>query len=541
MPEKQASLAGGILLGDKKGVDAQISADFKKIGVAHILAVSGMHLAVISQFSMIFLTAIKIPKRFSALLSACGVFFFMALVGFVPSVVRAGIMSIIYLIGVMFSRQSDSINSLGAAVLILSLVNPFAPGDVGLLLSAAATLGIILLERPVENWMKARIGIDVEEHKVLNILLQVLAVSISATIFTLPITILTFGWVSLISPISNIFLVVPSTMMMFCTVVALGCSFLGNLSFLAMPAALASGMLSNYLIACSHFLAGIPFASVPATQPFMVLWISGTLLLLAVAIFLSKSIYLIKAASLLSAILLFTGILSYQITQRNVTHLAVIDSGNGMSVALTKNGHGAVLSCGGEKYRTKRLPAYLEEHNVFKLDYFLASDPSDETSFLAKELIDTFRPAALVLSDEEKLKEKIGEDFSNCGRVTYFKKRAEAELWENVKISAVQSQGRSCIYLKINDVTVLLCPKKIALENIPEEWRNCDFLITSATPEDDLIVAPAYTILSMNLETAEKIVEPLALSGQNVLATAGDGTISIDFKEEKNLEIRRER
>ena len=73
------------------------------------------------------------------------VMIYMALTGFTSSVIRSGIMMIIYLIGKEFFYESDSLNSLGIAALFMCLPNPYASGDIGMILSFSATLGIIIL------------------------------------------------------------------------------------------------------------------------------------------------------------------------------------------------------------------------------------------------------------------------------------------------------------------------------------------------------------------------------------------------------------
>ena len=90
------------------------------------------------------LTACRLPKRFAAGLTMAGVLCFMALTGFVPSVMRSGIMLLFYLGSQVMRRNADSINSLGLAVFLLGLANPYAAADTGLLLSFSATLGLLL-------------------------------------------------------------------------------------------------------------------------------------------------------------------------------------------------------------------------------------------------------------------------------------------------------------------------------------------------------------------------------------------------------------
>ena len=150
LPPRQSGLVCGVLLGDKSGLDEAVRDNFQITGVSHMLSVSGMHMAIIGQFLLWALLYFGIPKRGAALAASVGVFCFMAVTGFVPSVVRSGVMSILYLLGIGIRKQADPINSLGFAMLVLTVPNPFAAGDTGLLLSFSATLGILLFSGRIQ-------------------------------------------------------------------------------------------------------------------------------------------------------------------------------------------------------------------------------------------------------------------------------------------------------------------------------------------------------------------------------------------------------
>ena len=248
LPQKQSALINEMLLADKYNIDNDIKSDFNNIGMSHLLSLSGLHVSIISQLIMMIFLIFKIPRRLSCLFSSIVIFLFMMVTGFPPSAVRAGVMSIIYLLGLFISRQPDTMNSLGIACLILAVPNPFAAGDIGLLLSFSATLGIILLYDKINDWFKDKTKNIEICKKLIDSINSIIAVTLSATIFTLPITMLCFKKVSLIAPISNILLIFPSTIMLCCAAVALLLSFAGIFSFMAMPFALVSGIIANYIM-----------------------------------------------------------------------------------------------------------------------------------------------------------------------------------------------------------------------------------------------------------------------------------------------------
>lgn len=106
----------------------------------------------------------------------------------------------------------------------------------------------------------------------------------------------------------------------------------------AMPLAIPAGWLAKLVKAIVHLLAQVPYASLPVSMGFVLLWIAAVLILLAVCVWMGPSKPLLRTAAWLSCILLLAGIFSYQVSQRDITRIAVADVGSGLSVAVTRNG-----------------------------------------------------------------------------------------------------------------------------------------------------------------------------------------------------------
>lgn len=540
LPQSQSSLVNGMLLSDKYSIDDDIKSDFKTIGMSHLLALSGLQVSIISQLIVMLFILLRVPKRFACLFSSIVIFFFMMITGFPPSVVRAGIMSIIYLVGIFISRQPDSMNSLGLAVLILSVPNPFAAGDIGLLLSFFATLGIILLSDKINNWFKDKTKNIQIARTLINSINSIIAVTLSATVFTLPIIMLGFKTVSLISPVSNVLLIFPSTVMLSCAAVTLLLSFAGLFSFMAMPFALITGIIANYMISCSRLLSKVPYASVSAGQPFVLLWIAGTLILIAVSL-LYKNKDAIRTASLLSVIVLCCGIISYQLTQRGVTHFAVLDTGNGASIVLVKDGHAACLSCGGESVYSSKLLNYLNLYNIKNLDYMLIPDSSNESSCYIDQIISEYNPSALVMCGKDSIKEKLGVHNYTDKKIIYFDKNIKTKLWDNVKIESINiEKNKSFTYVSVNGIDMLICPSGGDLDDIPDYFKDCDFFITSEIPDNYNKINYEYFVLSMDKDNANKCAYNLIKDNNKVIATASSGNVVIDCIDDTQITIRRD-
>lgn len=536
LPPDEAALVNGVLFGDTASLSAQVNNDFKTIGISHILSVSGLHMTTMAQLLMLLLLFLKIPKKPAAAVAGIGVVCFMAVTCFVPSVVRSGIMCLLYLAGIVFSRRPDSLNSLCAAVLLIGIVNPYAAADIGLLLSFSATLGLILLSAPVSRYL----NLKTDKIKAISPLVRgvngIIGTTIGAVLFTLPIIIVSFGNVSLIAPVSNLLELVPSTLMMNFAAIASVLNLIAPYSYLAMPFALAAGLLAKYMQACAHWLAQIPYASISASYGFVRIWLAGTILLFAATFLMMKTKQLLKISAWLSAILLLTGIFSYQLSVQNVTRLAILDVGTAQAAVLTRNGHAAVIGCGG--FSSVPIRNYLHEHGITQLDCIQLLTSQSEESKNAADLIKEFAPKHLVMKDDDCLDGFLEKEVSRVKKLSYYQESASIDLWSSVELALYSAGAASAARVTVNQTTILISPDGVKLQALPNDWLDSDFVAVSSLSEDMKLSNPAYLFLSMDeqdfLKSASKA------KGYPIIVTGGTGNIVLEMKENRTLNIRRE-
>jgi competence protein ComEC len=536
LPPQEAKLINGVLFGDQTSLSPEVASDFRTIGISHILSVSGLHMATMAELLLLLLLFFRVPKKIAALVAAVGVLCFMAITCFVPSVTRSGVMCLLYLFGILLSRRPDALNSLGAAVFLISLTNPYAAADVGLLLSFFATLGLILVSGKVSCYLDQKYDKIKRIRPLVRGVNGILATTVSAVLFTLPIIIVSFGSVSLVAPVSNLLELVPSTLMMNFAAVAAVLNLIAPQSFLAMPFALVAGLLAKYMQACAHWLAQIPYASISASYGFVLIWLSGSLLLAAVTLLLMKKRRLLKATAWLSIILLLTGIFSFQISMHNVTRLAVLDVGSAESVVLTRNGHAAVVGCGG--FSSNPISAYLRSQGIIQLDYIQTLTQTREESVNCAELIDAFHPKRLVMQNAGYVDGFLQEVLPEVSAVTSFHDSAISNLWDNANLRTQSVGTVSAAHVTINQVTVFVCPDEADLSALPEEWFRSDFLVSDSLPKTTVPLEPFYTVLSMDEDDLRKTV-PIS-QRLNPIATGGNGDIVLEFKNDRTLQLRRE-
>ncbi|MBR2476921.1 MAG: DNA internalization-related competence protein ComEC/Rec2 [Clostridia bacterium] len=252
MSKEAASFAKAFVLGYKGDMSEDTKNNLADAGLSHIVAVSGLHLSIMITIINLLISKLKSKRRvyiIPAINIVCSVFI-AAFTGFSPSVIRAALMLIISNSAALVRRENDSLQSLSFALLIILLINPMAVHDVGLVLSASATLGIILLSKRI----RSKLG----HGRKFRFIRETLAVTLSAQIFTLPVMVIYFNSFSLYSAIINILIVPMLPYLMVLILLFLICPIIPVCQFLAN----GIWLWVSFILKVSEFTASIPFARV---------------------------------------------------------------------------------------------------------------------------------------------------------------------------------------------------------------------------------------------------------------------------------------
>ncbi len=200
LPEPEAGLAAGILIGLRDRVDREVAADFTTAGVSHVVAISGWNIAIVA--AAVAALGGSLGRRRRSILTMLAIVVYVVFAGGSPSVVRAAAMAGVVLLARETGRAGRAAAALGWAVTILLLADPGLVGDAGFQLSSAATAGLIGWASPVGD----RIG-RLAGGRVPRWLAESLGVSFAAQAATLPIVLATFGRLALVAPAANLFIV----------------------------------------------------------------------------------------------------------------------------------------------------------------------------------------------------------------------------------------------------------------------------------------------------------------------------------------------
>jgi competence protein ComEC len=261
MEGDEAALLLGLLLGERNFLSDRVKDAFSGTGTTHVLAVSGLHVALVAMILFTLLRVARLPKRGAYLAAMVGLVFYAALTGGSASIVRAAIMSCAVMLGMLFERQGSGLNMLGLAGLLILAFWPQALFTVGFQLSFAATFGILTLTASLQNLFFKITG----SPSVRNWLLTPLSVSAAAQLATTPFLAYHFHRVPLVSLAANI-VVVPLAGLVLALGIALSLAWLVSWQLAAPLAASAYGA-AWLMLRSVEFFSGLGAASISWPRP----------------------------------------------------------------------------------------------------------------------------------------------------------------------------------------------------------------------------------------------------------------------------------
>ncbi|MBE6816555.1 MAG: ComEC/Rec2 family competence protein [Ruminococcaceae bacterium] len=266
------ALSAGLLVGDRSQMSPELRDAFKIAGASHLTAVSGLHLSAVSGFFAYIFRACGVKNKISSPVLLGIILFYCALSGFSKSVVRAGIMLAVVLIGAMLKKHADTLNSLGFALFVIC-VNPFAVCDISTLLTVCSMLAIIKVYPVLEQrrladaqFTKLRRGSALSKImvRIWRYVVEMLLLSASITLSCLPITCVFFGYFSVVGVFLNVILVPLGTL-------AVSLSLVGSYLMWVPLMPLAVRGVNLLIIKLIYLAARAPFAVFHAGEGFYIL------------------------------------------------------------------------------------------------------------------------------------------------------------------------------------------------------------------------------------------------------------------------------
>ncbi|MBU1164711.1 competence protein ComEC family protein [Patescibacteria group bacterium] len=284
LQEPQASLFSAIILGSRRGIPQELYDKFASAGAAHLIAISGLHITIITAILMSILSNLYISRKNSFYLITLMLIVYLVIIGFPASAMRASIMAWMMLLAYQLGRLNTSARALVFVATVMVLINPkILRDDIGFQLSFLAVLGIIYFSPYFDKWLE-------KLPKILGIK-SILIMTFAAQVMTLPVVLYNFGRLSIISPVTNILLLPVLPYLMIISFITLITSLLLSTLLLYNFIAVSLNLLWSlpwlfltYIIKVIDLLAKVPLASVD----FKISGVVVIALFLMIGLFLNK-------------------------------------------------------------------------------------------------------------------------------------------------------------------------------------------------------------------------------------------------------------
>ena len=457
--EDNAAFFCALLLGDRGNLSDETVENFSVSGAAHFLAISGLHLAIIVSVAYFILRLFAVPYRAQRVVLILLVIFYASMISFRPPIVRASIMIVVFLLGQLLGRRSDTLNTLALAAILILLWDPQQIFAVGFQLSFAAVFSIVVFTRRFSNplifgpgWLGARVFGGLREtgfrdyvklrqialvdadrlararHFFAKAIATVLCASIAAWIGAGPLVAYYFGTFSPLVSIANLFLIgVVYAAITLGFVLMILSIFGGPFSAVFVPEWLGAAPLTDAMHGITGFFAGLSWRGVPQVAlAALAAYYAGILLLPLLR--RRRRWRLAPVALLLAAVVIVAWPFLFSPDRLEI---AVLDVGHGStSVVRFPDGRVLVYDCGTRRFSdvtAYTLDPYLRWAGITKIDAVVISHPHLDHFSGLETLLDTRR---------------IG-----CVAITHYFDESAFPLWAGVA-AKIRARGVPIVFLE---------------------------------------------------------------------------------------------
>ncbi len=399
-PEDTAPFMKALLAGYKDDYyqNDKLYASMNVAGLAHVVAVSGMHVA----FLVGVLQSVLGKNRRSSLICITLVWLFVIMVGSPLSAVRAGIMISLPMLAPVFGRVNDRSTTLSFALAVILLSNPFSAGSVALQLSFGSVAGMFLFSQPIYEFLSSRLREPKLLERPLRYIIATLSSSLAVTVFTCPLLALHFGYVTLLAPIMNIL-----------CLWAISFLFVGGFALcivgivLPAPAMWLANILSylvRYIACVVEYSAKLPITALYMENKYAPWWLISSYALFIAYFIIRRHKKLSVLIPSALCIVLLCGV--FWLTDRDMRAepgtISVMNVGNGQCIAITVGENTVVIDCGSygvTQNAGSMLSAYLRANGRYDIDYLMLTHLHTDHATGVERLLNLMNVRTIIMPD----------------------------------------------------------------------------------------------------------------------------------------------
>ncbi len=379
IPGENGAIAKAMTIGDKSEISDKTISYFNYAGTSHLLVISGLHLTLWSIGLMSFIEKFSKFRKYTAPVGLLCLFLYSALTGFSISVIRAGAMVGALLLGKALNRDADSINSIGFALTFILVLNPYAVFSSALWFTTLSTLGILVLAQYIMLKIKeSKKCKKIMRNDFLSSLITTTVISISTTAFTLPVFIVKFEALPIMSFVSNIVMIDLALVLMVITVIgaifhSTGLMFLADVIFTIV------GAIGNFLKYFAEKIGLAEWSTVSIYHKYFTYFLVFALISIAVA-YLIKMYreVLLKTVALILSIVFVLLTFYCNVYNYNVPSVDIICTNSVPLVIANSKGESVLVNPSTTKYEDSIIRK-LNTHNEKTVDNILVTENNEYT------------------------------------------------------------------------------------------------------------------------------------------------------------------
>ncbi|MBN2600475.1 MAG: DNA internalization-related competence protein ComEC/Rec2 [Candidatus Marinimicrobia bacterium] len=378
MKGESAAILQALLIGVRGEISDETEQAFIDSGAIHVLAVSGLHVGYVTLAFWVITGFLRLPLKPRVVVTIFVLVLYVMVVDIKPSVMRAVIMASMVLVSKGWEKQVNVYNSLAAAALIQTLIDPMQLFDMGFQLSFTAVFSIVYIYQRIESLLPENIKPSELHNNVFRYVFQMFLVSLAALIGTVPITIFYFNRIPIISILSNL-VIIP----LIGVIGALGFAqvILGSIcNWFNIAYAEIETVLLTILQKIVTLFSGIPGAYIPIAQISV-----GILILLYIFIFLLLNADKRKIRKGLIFGLLIAGniVLWKTIFEKPQLTITFLDVGQGDAALIQLPDKRTILVDTGDRtfrrdYGELVVAPYLEREGIREIDLLILTHPHSD-------------------------------------------------------------------------------------------------------------------------------------------------------------------
>lgn len=385
LPCENGAIANAMAIGDRTGLSDGTTTMFNYSGISHLLVVSGLHLSLWSLGIIKILQKKEKSRKYVVPIGLMCLIGYSVLTGLSVSVIRAGLMVGFVLIGKLFKRDADSLNSIGCAVTFIMLSNPFSPYSASLWLTVLSTTGILVFNEPIKNWLLSfKAFKSSKENNFVNFVVTSVAISLATAIFTTPVFIMHFKMMPIESILTNLLAVDLAMVLMVSTVFGVLCHSL-HLLWLSQLLFSVVGAIGTFLQTVVRIIGLSEYSTISVASPVFDSFLIFAIFVLAITFYLKKkNINIFKGVATFLPILFVLTTLFTLAYDYNTVSIHINNSNNNIVTLAKYQENTTIFGCPNKK-QVRVIRDIMMTHNEKKIDNIVTDSKKLSTLMILEE------------------------------------------------------------------------------------------------------------------------------------------------------------